>query len=99
MRYNRYRGPYTKSYVRKLARQQGYRLASPAQATKTGLFAEVWVWGWDESRQRVITCRYQVGHDHPDGHCNYPPVSDTVRAPGGIAANQLQLDIIPKKGD
>lgn len=86
-------GPFTKAYVRKLAKQKGYRIASSAQAAKTGLFAEIWVWGWDESKQRILTCRFYASRDHPHGYCELPPVSDTIFCSGGVQINQLGLPL------
>jgi hypothetical protein len=91
MAYYSRRGPYTKARVRSLARQQGYYLASQAQANKFGSFAEIWVWGWDETGRRVVLCRFYACAGRPNGHCDYPPVSGNVFISGGVRANQLGL--------
>lgn len=93
MRYDRNRGLFTKSYVRTKAMERGYRLASLSSATRTGSFAEVWVWGWDESAGNIKTCRFYVCRQHPEGDCPFPPVSDTKFAKGGVQANQLGLPL------
>ncbi len=93
MKYDRNRGPFTKSYVRIKARQRGYRLASKSSGTRTGLFAEVWVWGWDQEAGNIKLCRFYTNREHPEGFCNFPPVCDTQFIKGGIRANQLGLPI------
>lgn len=93
MSYHRNHGSFTKSYVRRKAIERGYRIASRAQANKYGSWAEIWVWGWDAQAGNIKTCRFYVSQDHPDGCCNFPPVTDTIRVLGGVAANQLGLNL------
>lgn len=89
------RGPYTKSKVRKLAKAQGYRIASLAQAYRSGWWAWLWVWGWDKAQQRILVCRFYACHENPEGFCELPPVADTVFSSGGVQSNQLRLDLRP----
>lgn len=73
--------------------ERGYRIASLAQAARTGFYAEIWVWGWDATAGNIKTCRFYVSREYPNGYCEFPPVSDTQFAKGGVQANQLGLSL------
>ena len=88
----RSKGKFTRARVRKLARQQGYYVASPAKGTPTNLFAKVYVWGWREEDQQIIGCWFILCREHPNGHCPFPPVSQNVWVQG-VRANQLGLGL------
>ena len=93
----KYKGPYTRAWVRELAREQGYFIAGNAQGGKWGWFAEVPVWGFREEDGQILLCRFVASDDHPHGHCDLPPVGGNIFPGDGVKANQLGLALTWEK--
>lgn len=83
----------TRSRIRWLARQQGYYIAGPAYAARTGLYAKVSVWGFREEDRQIVLCTFSADRDCPQGYCDFPPVSGNVFVAGGVKVNQLGLGL------